>query len=218
MEYRPSKLSKDLTIPPPLPEAQQEQILRSTIALSLDNFGLAWRIADLLIEYAEAGLPPPHAAIRLLGAGRSVDVAGANCGLFTTPVIQMAILDTRRSIEFFGIARDSKLNEFKPITKRHGDDLGIEHFGLAHVNPQRLLDTVGAVLRVPAKPLLLDMHRWSSKHLAHFTLSDASVTLQTIRDCSKGMIEAFLLLLFDASDRQRPHIQPSATERDAGNA
>ena len=199
-------------MPAPLPEAQQEEILRSTIALSLDNFSLAWRIADLLVEYAESGLAPPRATIHLLGAGRSVEVAAANCGLFTTPVVQMAILDTRRSIEFFGIARDSKLNQFKPITKRQYDDLGIEHFGLARVSPQRLLDTVSASLTVPAEPLLLDMHRWSSKHLAHFTLSDASVTFQTIRDCSKGIIEAFFVLLFDASGRQRPLIQPLPTE------
>lgn len=139
----------------------------------------------------------------------------ARTAAFFPRLIQMAILDTRRSIEFFGVARDSKQNQFKPIIKRQDDDLGIEHFGLAHVSPQRLLDVVGSVLTVPAKPLLLDMPRWSSKHLAHFTLSDASVTLQTIRDCSKGMIEAFFVLLFDALGRQRPHIQPSATDGDA---
>jgi hypothetical protein len=198
----------------PLSEAEQDEIFHSKIALSLDNFSLAWRVADLLIEYAEAGLPPPRATIRFLGGARSVEVVGANCGLFTTLVMQMAVLDTRRTIEFFGIARDSKRNEFKPMTKRQDDDLGIEHFGLAVVSPQRLLDTVTAAVGAPAQPLLLDMHRWSSKHLAHFTVSDASVTLQTIRDCSKGMIEAYLVLLFDALSRQRPRIQPIESEDD----
>ena len=53
-------------MPTPLSKADQEEILHSKIGLSLDNFRLAWRIADLLIEYAEAALPPPRAMIRLL--------------------------------------------------------------------------------------------------------------------------------------------------------
>ena len=195
-----------------LSKSEQDNILQSRIGLSLDNFSLAWRIADLLIEYEEAGLRPPRATIHLLGAGPSVEIPGTNCGLFTTPVIQMAILDCRRTLEFFGITRDSKSDLLKPITKRQDDGLGIEHFGLALVGPQLLLDTISPVVTIPAEPLLVAVHRWSNKQLAHFTLSDASVTLETIRDSSKAMIEAYLVLLYGALGRERPRIQPISTE------
>lgn len=195
-----------------LAKSEQERILQSTIALSLDNFSLAWRVVDLLIEYAEAGLRPPSATIRLVGEGRSVEIPGTNCGLFTTPVIQMAILDSRRTLEFFGITRDSKSNSLKPITKRQGDDLGIEHFGLPLVSPRRFVEAIsGADSAASVEPLLLTVHQWSNKQLAHFTLSDASVTLGAIRDVSKAMIQAYLVLLFDALGRERPTIQPKAT-------
>lgn len=195
-----------------LSKSEREDILRSRIGLSLDNFSLAWHIADLLIEYAQAGLPPPRATIRLLGTGRSVEIPGTNCGFFTTPVVQMAILDCRRTLEFFGITCDSKSDLLKAITKRQDDDLGIEYFGLALVSPQLLLDTISPVVTIPAEPLLVAVHRWSNKQLAHFTRSGASVTLETIRDSSKAMIEAYLVLLYDALGRERPRIQPISTD------
>jgi hypothetical protein len=198
-------------MPHVLPKSEQERILQSTIALSLDNFSLAWRVADLLIEYRGAGLRPPRATIRLLGEGRSVEIPGTNCGLFTTPVIQMALLDSRRTLEFFGITRDSKSNSLKAINRRQDDDLGVEHFGLPLVSPQCFVDAIrGADSAAPIEPLLLTIHRWSNKQLAHFTLSDASVTLDEIRDVSKSMIQAYLVLLFDALGRERPTIQPKA--------
>ena len=195
-------------MPYPLSELEQEEILHSKIELSLDNFSLAWRVADLLIEYGEGELRPPQATVVLAGEGRSVKIPGTSCGFFTTPVVQMAILDCRRTLEFFGITRDSKSDLLKPITRRQNDDLGIEHFGLPLVSPKRFLATIGEVVNGSGETLLLDVHRWSNKRLAHFTLSDASVTLQTIRDSSKAMIEAYLVLLFDALGRQRPRIQP----------
>jgi hypothetical protein len=194
-----------------LSASEQEDIFRSKIGLSLDNFSLAWRVAELLIEYHEAGLPAPRATVRLLGAGRSVEMPGQNCGFFTTPVIQMAILDSRRALDFFGITRDSKSDTLKSITKRQDDDLGIEQFGLPLVSPQRLVETITKVVTTPAEPLLVAVHRWSNKQLAHFTLSDASVTLEAIRDVSKAMIEAYLVFLFDALGHQRPVIQPVVT-------
>jgi hypothetical protein len=197
-------------MPHVLSEPEQERILQSTIALSLDNFSLAWRVAELLIEYAEAALRPPCATIRLLGEGRSVEIPGTNCGLFTTPVIQMAILDSRRTLEFFGITRDTKSNSLKAISKRQDDDLGVEHFGLPLVSPQRFVEAIGGTASASIEPLLLTVHRWSNKQLAHFTLSDASVTLDAIRDVSKAMIQAYLVLLFDALRRQRPTIQPKS--------
>jgi len=178
-----------------LSESEQERILESTVAISLDNFSLASRIADLLIEYAEAHLPPPRATIHLLGDGRPVKIPGTNCGFFTTPVIQMAILDSLRTLEFFGITRDSKSDSLKAISKRQDDDLGVEHFGLPLIAPQRFVEAISGAASAPIEPLLLKVHRWSNKRLAHFTLSDVSVTLDAIRDVSKAMIQAHLVFL-----------------------
>lgn len=169
-----------------LSEPEQERILQSTIELSLDNFSLAWHVADLLIEYREADLQPPCAIIRLVGDGRPVEIPSTNCGLFTTPVIQMAILDSRRTLEFFGITRDSKSNSLKAIAKRQDDDLGVEHFGLPLVPPQRFVEAISGAAFAPIEPVLLAVHQWSNKQLAHFTLSNASVKLGAIRDASKA--------------------------------
>jgi hypothetical protein len=190
---------------------QQDECLKTTIQLALDNFSLASLVASLLRECATAGLPPPQASVALRGAGRSVDIPGTNCGFFTTPVIQMAILDCRRSLEFFGLTCDSRASCLKSITSRRPDDLGIERFGVTQVSPQQFLEAVGRVVSTPIEPILVDVHRWGNKQLAHFTVAQSSVTLDAIRDVSAVMIEAYLQLLFDALGRPRPRIQPTVS-------
>ena len=195
----------------PLCPAEQDLLIESTIALMLDNFSLAWHVADLLIEYAASSVPPPTATVLLQGSARCVEIPGENCGFFTTPVIQMAILDCRRSLEFFGLTCDSATRSLKAIEehshnkkRRHADDLGIEHFGLPWVTPDQLIGATNSVASVPLEPLLADIHQWSNKQLAHFTLLPVSITLEAIRDVSKAMIEAYGRLFFDALGRPRP--------------
>jgi hypothetical protein len=192
-----------------LTPTEQDKRLKTTIQLALDNFSLASLIASVLREYAAAKLPPPKATVVLRGAGRGVDIPGENCGFFTTPVIQMAILDCRRTLEFFGLTCDSKVGCLKAIAFRRPDDFGIEHFGLAWVSPHQFVQTAGPVVATSIEPLLLDVHRWSNKQLAHFTITEPPVTFDAIRDVSTVMIEAYLRLLFDALGRPRPRIQPT---------
>ncbi len=192
-----------------LTPAEQDECLKTTIQLALDNFSLASLVASLLREYAAAGLPSPQAKVLLRGQGRGVEIPGKNCGFFTTPIIQMAVLDCRRSLEFFGLSCEPKSNRLKEIASRRPDDLGIEHFGLPRVEREQFLQTVGRTASAPIEALLVDVHRWSNKQLAHFTVAQPSVTLDAIRDVSAAMIEAFLRLLFDALGRPRPRIQPS---------
>jgi len=192
----------------PLSPWEQDRVIKNTIELTLDNFSLVWHVADLLIEYASASLPPPQATISLLGRGRSVQIPGQNCGFFTTPVIQMAILDCRRTLEFFGLTCDSKRHAIVPIDKRRKDDLGIEHFGLPWITEPQLIGASTVVTSAPLEQLLADIHHWSNKRLAHFTLMQPDITLDAIRDVSKAMIDAYLRLLFDALGRPRPKIQP----------
>lgn len=191
-----------------LSHAEQDRVIANSIELMLHNFSLASHVADMLIEYSAAGLPPPRATVYLLGKGRSAEIPGQNCGFFTTPVIQMAILDCRRSLEFFGLAFDSGKHAIVPIKKRRKDDLGIEHFGLPRVTLSQLTSSSIAVASSPMEQLITDIHLWSNKCLAHLTLLEPDIKLETIRDVSKVLSDAYLRLLFDGLGRPRPQIQP----------
>jgi hypothetical protein len=122
------------------------------------------------------------------------------------PVIQMAILDCRKSLEFFGLTCDSTTHALKPIEKRRNDDLGIEHFGLPWVATAQFFGAAHSATSAPLEPLFADIHLWSNKQLPHFTLLPVSISLGAIRDVSKAMIEAYGRLFFDALGRPRPNI------------
>jgi hypothetical protein len=191
--------------------ARQEYHLESIVHETLDNFSMAWRLVDLLITYKASNLPPPTATVLLRGAGPPADIPGTNCGFFAIPVINMAILDCRRSLEFFGLTCDHKTNRLTPIRGRRTDDLRIENFGLALVTPAQFLGVASKVVSVPLEPILIQVHNWSNKQLAHFTISQPTITHQSIRNMSVGMIEAYMQFLFEALGRPRPSINPSPT-------
>ena len=191
--------------------AQQEDRLEIIVGVTLDNFSMASLLAKLLITYEALKLPPPTATVLLRGQGPPADIPGTNCGLFATPVFNMAGLDCRRSLEFFGLTCNYTTNHLAPITKRRPDDLGIEHFGLALVSRTQFIGAVSSVISVPVEPILVQVHAWSNKQLAHFTNSESPITLQSIRNMSVAMIEAYMQLLFSALGRARPSINPSPT-------
>lgn len=191
-----------------LSDSEQDRVIANCIELMLHNFSLAWHVSDLLIEYASAALPPPQATVCLLGKGRSIEIPGQNCGFVTTPLIQMAILDCRKSLEFFGLTCESKTGSVIPIDKRRRDDLGIEHFGLPWATKSQLIGQSSAMMTIPLEMQLVKVHHWSNKQLAHFTLSESEIKLDAIRDVCKLMIDAYQRLLFDALRRPRPCIQP----------
>ena len=198
-------------MPKILTAAQQEDCLDSIVQVTLDNFSMTWRLVDLLISYKASNVPPPAATVHLRGQGPPADIPGTNCGFFTNPVINVAVLDCRRSLEFFGLTCDHRTNHLVPIGDRRQDDLGIEHFGLARVSPAQFLKVASSVISVPLEPILLQIHHWSNKQLAHFTISQPAVTLQSIRNVAVAMIEAYMQLLFVALGRPRPTINPSPT-------
>ena len=198
-------------MPKVLNPAQQEVCLKDIIGMTLDNFSMASRLAELLITYKARNLPWPTATVLLRGQGPPANIPGTNCGLFVTPVFNMAGLDCRRSLEFFGLTCNYNTSHLAPITKRRPDDLGIEHFGLALVSRARFIGAVSSVISVPVEPTLLQVHAWSNKQLAHFTNSESPIMLQSIRNMSVAMIEAYMELLFSALGRARPSINPSPT-------
>ncbi len=198
-------------MPHVLNPTQQADCLESIVQVTLDNFSMAWRLVDLLITYQALKLPGPAATVHLRGQGPPADIPGTNCGFFATPVINMAVLDCRRSLEFFGLTCEHRRNRLTPITRRRPDDLGIESFGLALVTPAQFIGAASPVISVPLEPILIQVHNWSNKQLAHFTISQPTVTLQSIRNMSVAMIEAYTQLLFVALGLPRPTINPSPT-------
>jgi hypothetical protein len=190
-------------------QAQQDELLKYDIQLMLDNFSLAALLADFLIKYQTAKLPPPSATVFLRGNGPPANIPGENCGFFITPVMHMAILDCRRSLEFFGLTYNDKTSKLKQITSRRTDDLGMESFGLSQVTPENFLRITAPTITGQVEPMLAEVHKFTNKQLAHFTVVQNQVMLPSIRNIYPVMTEAFNHFLFDALGRQRPNIQPS---------
>ena len=57
-------------MPKVLTAAQQEDYLEAIVQVTLDNFSMAWRLVDLLINYKESHFPPPTATVHLRGQVR----------------------------------------------------------------------------------------------------------------------------------------------------
>lgn len=199
-------------MPQVLSVAQQDEFLEDTVQPPLDNFSMARHLVDLLTAYKAAGFPPPTATVHLRGQGPPADIPGTNCGFFAIPVIHMAILDCRRSLEFFGLTCDRNTNRLRAIKhhQRQADDLGIEHFGLAWVTPSQFIGAASTVISVQAEPIVVQVHKYANKRLAHSTTLQSTVMLQAVRDMSIAMIEVHMRLLFEALGRSRPSINPSA--------
>jgi hypothetical protein len=192
-----------------LSASERDWHLKNTIQLALDNFGLANQLGLLLQEYVGAGIPPPSANVSLRGLGRCPDIPGENCGFFTTPVIQTALLDCRRSLEFFGITCDSESGRLKKISKRRKDDLGIEHFGLQLISPAKLIHACSQSTSADIAAVFVTIHHWCNKQVAHFTLTEPTITFGEIRSASIAMIEAYQCLLLDGLGLPRMRLRLS---------
>src|SRR5690349_14930043 len=122
-----------------LSQAKQEENLESIVMVTLDNFSVTRLLANVLILYHNAGLPNPRATIYLQGQLAPASFSGTNCGIFVQPVFRMAVLDCRRSLEFFGLSCDHNIHRIVQVRNRRSDDLGVEHFGLSMVTPAQFL-------------------------------------------------------------------------------
>src|SRR5260221_172454 len=97
---------------------KQEERLESIVQETLDNFSMARHLASLLIQYRNANLPSPRVIIHIEGQLPPARIPGINCGFFVTPVFRMAILDCRRSLEFFGLTSDQSNHRLVPVKSR----------------------------------------------------------------------------------------------------
>lgn len=193
-----------------LTASQQEERLEYFVGSVLDNFSMTICLVNYLVEHHARKLPPPKATIHFSGLWEPATIPGTNCGFFVNPVMTMAGVDCRRSLEFFGLKLDQKLNVLVPIrNRRSSDDLGIEAFGLPLVTKAQFLAITSPVLSKPVEPVVCKVHVWVGKQLAHFTHVTDIITMQAIRDTSLIMIEAYMHLLFEALGRPRPQLNPS---------
>jgi hypothetical protein len=189
--------------------AQRDECIESIVLVTLDNFSMAKLLLDFLIPHMTANRPPA-ATVTFDVPGQPVAIRGTNCGYFAQPVFRMAMLDCRRTLEFFGLTSDCKMNSLKPILRRRPDDLGIENFGLPRVTPAQFLNASSTVISGSLEPVLVEILEWSNKQLAHFTMKQPVLKYQSIRNMSAAMIEAYNRLLFDALGLPRPPINPRA--------
>lgn len=197
-------------MPSTLTPTQREERLEYLVGSVLDNFSMAVCLLNYLIQYRAANLPPPQATITFRGHGPPASIPGNNCGFFVNPVMTMAGIDCRRSLELFGLKFSPKRQTLVSVQSRRPDDLGIEAFGLPLVTREKFLASTASVLNRPAEPVLTQVHLWTDKQLAHFTHVEDIITMQAIRDASLIMIEAYMCLLFDKLGIKRPQLNPSA--------
>jgi hypothetical protein len=194
----------------PLTLAEQEEFLIDLRGTILDNLKVTSLVFGALVDFGRANLPSPAATVVLRSQGKEARIEGQNCGLFVIPVATMAALDCRRSLEFFGLkCDDTSLYPFKH--DRRDDDIGIEHFGLPRVTREQLL----SVCAPNAEAVLVKFCRWADKRVAHFTKAMTTPrnpnipSVREIRDAADVMIEAYIHLLYKATGRPPPKLNPS---------
>src|SRR5262249_49407497 len=160
-------------------KSEQDEHLELLKGQILDNFSMACRVTEYVMRLQQGGVPLPAMDIRFVGPMPAA-VLGTNCGMFVIPVVKMALIDVRRSLQFFGLNFNG--NGLVPVNHRRPDDLGIEHFGLPRVTPTQFVSVTSRIVRRPVEPTLAEVHKWSNKELAHFTLAKPYLNYPSIRD------------------------------------
>ena len=132
-------------------------------------------VLEYIFKLGAAGLPVPATRINFISP-LPATIPGTNCGFFVVPVVNMAMIDCRRSLEFFGLTCDHNAQRLVSITRqRRVDDLRIEDFGLPIVTPAQFIGVTSHLVTKPVEATLLEVHKWSNKELAHFTLTKPKV-------------------------------------------
>lgn len=189
-----------------LTQAEQEGFFADLEAGTISNFGMALRLFETLSQYSAANLPYPSATIHLQGKLPQITIhQGENCGIFVIPVATMAGIDCRRSLQFFGLTLDNAKHVLTEIRNRRPTDRGIENFGLPMVTLQQFFQAL-PYPQAEVELALTNTHHWTDKLVAHFTSAPNLASLQAIRNSSVIMMEAFMVLLYDALKRPRPQL------------
>jgi hypothetical protein len=199
---------------------EQKDWLEQSLAISLNNFRFAsdWVTRVLTLRDSATGHDVPiwtrvelcHGHPSNLGPIQPfVELTSDNVGFIAMPSVNMAIMDVRRSLPFFGVTfkePSDKLVQCKLKNPRiwmpgaHGDDLGIEAFMLPVPTPGLFLSSSARILPDAAESALLSVFQWSNKQLAHFTTSQPNLVYGAIRDSCNFMLDAYQALLYGPLD------------------
>jgi hypothetical protein len=194
-----------MSIPAKILTPDQQEDYLEIVEMTLNNLNFAKLIAQVVYEYQREGLPWPEATVHFKGK-YPFDMGSGNLFVIALPVLQIAILDCRRAVEFFGLKFCGNPPVLTSLAggawRRRGDDIGIEHFGLPLVNPDEFLKVSNL-----DKPTLHEVYEAANKQLAHFTNDELKFDPQQTEQVARGIIDAFHVLLYDRLPRQRPDMQ-----------
>jgi hypothetical protein len=187
--------------------------LESQLVLALTNLRLASLSADFLMECKRAGVEQMPTELHMSGPRGVVHLPSTNCGFFVTPVIHCALLDVRRTLEFFRLKWDRSSSAFVNFPDRkYADDIYITDLGLPAVDPSAVLELSMRVIGRTASSCLLDACSYTNKEMAHYSQTSELPGLQAIVDATKVIHEAVLVFVFDALGAPRPKLQPTIHE------
>jgi hypothetical protein len=187
--------------------------LEPQLVLALTNLRLASLSADFLMECKRAGLEEMPTELHMRGPRGTVHLPSTNCGFFVTPVIHCALLDVRRTLEFFRLKWDKSSSAFVNFAdRRYADDVYITDLGLPAVDPTWLLDLSMRVIGRAASSCLLEACLYTNKEMAHYSQTSSLPGLQGIVDATKVTHEAILVFVYDALSIPRPKLQPTIHE------
>lgn len=191
-----------------LPDKLQPQLL-----IALSNLRLATLSAEFLLESKRLGNPEMPTEVFLKGPKRRVRLPSPNCGFFVTPIVHCAILDVRRTLEFFRLRWDKTKQEFTNFSdSKYPDDLYITDLGLSAVDPPSLLALSLRIIGRSASLCLTEVCFYANKDMAHFSKTNRLPELQSIVDSTKVIHESILVFVYDALALPRPKIQPTIHE------
>ena len=190
------------------------QRLDDQLRLALDNFALANLVSQHLCRLASEGVTVIPTKIQLGDTPDGVFIPSANCGLFTTPVLNTAMLNVRKLLEFFCLTFDRETSSLKARSNsKYPDDYSILDIQLPAPTPHQFYAFGLAFLARSPTSLLHDAYTYTNKELAHFTKTQSMPGWSVLSDCSRLMIEAILVLIYDALSIGRPKLQPTSDKK-----
>lgn len=191
-----------------MPEISKD--IRNMLLVSLDNFVLCRGFCAYLGDH-DWRLPVPTKLV-LDGPLPGCVVEAQGCERFVVPTITVALLDTRRLLQFLGL--NVRNGAFVTHEKRDLTDYSIKDAGLPYVSGDELEALSLRIIVAPAFPLLDWAITLSNKQIAHFTtveIKDDTILKDMVKLCSL-MVEAAGVHIFDALGEKRPRIAGMSSE------
>lgn len=145
--------------------------------------------------------------------GIKISLPGDNHGFVTTPIVSKAILDIRKTLEFFRIGFDKKTGQLKELPpSTYPDDLTVETLGLKPLTVPELEAFSWANVGKAPNGYLLEMFKYANKQMAHFSITKATPDFRDIMDGTKLGMNLLWVFVYDATNTPRPKVLPVKDE------